>query len=60
MLGHDGSIVWEGSGLRRASEGTITVVWPGSLARPGDYRLELFGPAPTDRRVETFLLVVRE
>ncbi len=60
VLAHDGSIVWEGSGLRRSPEGTLTVVWPASLARPGDYRLQLFGPAPTDRRVETFQLAVQE
>ena len=60
VLAHDGSIVWEGSGLRRSAEGTLTVVWPAALARPGNYRLELFGPAPADRRVESFQLAVQE
>lgn len=60
VLGHDGGIVWEGSGLRPGPEGTISVLWPGALAQPGRYRLELFGPAPTDRRLATFHLTVRE
>jgi hypothetical protein len=60
VLAHDGTIVWEGSGLRRGSEGTITVVWPAPLARPGEYRLELFGPARMDPRLETFPLAVRK
>jgi hypothetical protein len=59
VLAHDGSIVWEGSGLRRGPDGTLMVVWPAALARPGGYRLELFGPAPTDRRLESFPLVVQ-
>jgi hypothetical protein len=60
VLAHDGSIVWEGSGLRRAPDGAITVVWPAPLARPGEYRLELFGPAQVDPRLEAFPLTVKE
>lgn len=59
VLAYDGSLVWEGTGLRRGPDGAITVVWPGSLALPGDYRLELFGPAQSDRRLATFHLTVR-
>ena len=58
-LAHDGSIVWEGSGLRRGPAGTFTVVWPAELAQPGQYRLELFGPRASDPRVTTFPLLVR-
>jgi hypothetical protein len=59
VLAYDGSIVWEGEGLKpSAPQGVITVVWPGALARPGQYRAELFGPAATDRRVQTYPLTV--
>jgi hypothetical protein len=59
VLAYDGSVVWEGAGLKRGPGGAISVVWPGSLAQPGRYRLELFGPAQSDRRLATFLLDVR-
>jgi hypothetical protein len=60
VLAYDGSIVWEGAGLKPgAAQGAITVVWPGALARPGQYRVELFGPAPTDRRVQMYPLAVQ-
>jgi hypothetical protein len=59
VLAHDGNVVWEGSGLRRGEDGRVTVVWPGSLSQAGDYRLELFGPRQSDRRLATFRLLVR-
>ena len=60
VLAYDGSIVWEGAGLKPgAQQALITVVWPGALARPGQYRVELFGPAPTDRRVQMYPLEVK-
>lgn len=59
VLAYDGGIVWEGSGLRPGPGGALSVIWPGSLAEPGDYRLELFGPAPSDRRLGMFHLTVR-
>jgi hypothetical protein len=60
VLAYDGSIVWERAGLKPGPQSAITVVWPGALARPGAYRLELFGPAATDRRVQMYSLTVRE
>lgn len=59
VLAYDGSIVWQGAGLKPSAQGSITVVWPGPLARPGQYRVELFGPAPTDRRVQMYPLAVQ-
>jgi len=59
VLAHDGTLVWEGTGLRRDPDGAIRVVWPAPLARPGEFRLELFGPAQVDPRLATFPLTVR-
>jgi hypothetical protein len=59
VLAYDGRIVWEGAGLKPGAQSAITVLWPGALARPGEYRAELFGPAPTDRRVQQYPLAVR-
>ena len=59
VLAYDGNVVWEGAGLRRGEDGRVTVVWPGSLSQVGDYRLELFGPGASGRRLASFRLLVR-
>lgn len=59
VLAYDGNVVWEGAGLRRGEDGRVTVVWPGSLSQAGDYRLELFGPGASGRRLASYRLLVR-
>lgn len=56
---HDGNIVWEGSGLRHGSPGKLTLLLPAELARPGEYRLELFATEKRARALETYRLRLR-
>jgi hypothetical protein len=49
LRGPDGRVRWRGAGFVPDGKGDLSVAFPRSLLAPGDFSVEVLGPAPVAR-----------